>query len=138
MSDSEKSKLDKTNETSSRSSSRERDRRGGRRGDAWLSLVWSFLESIYRAGRRALSLRIRCRVRDVAESCDSTCDRSAAARGARIGAVGHLWQGLFTPLTQRKHLFDGKDMTDGNFFCGCIHHDFFNQKTNDLLAFSKA
>lgn len=42
-----------------------------------------------------------------------------------------------TPLTQRKHLFDGKEMTDGNFFRGCIHHDFFDQKTKNLLTFSK-
>src|SRR6266404_4762114 len=38
--------------------------------------------------------------------------------------------GEATPLTQRKHLFDGKDMADGNFFCNRIHHDFFDQKPN--------
>src|SRR5882724_9776863 len=44
---------------------------------------------------------------------------------------------IVTPLTQRKHLFDGKDMADGNFFCNRIHHDFFDQKPNDLLRSTK-
>ena len=46
--------------------------------------------------------------------------------------------GVSTPLTQRKHLLDGKDMTDSNFFRGRIHHDFFDEKANNLLAFGKA
>jgi len=46
--------------------------------------------------------------------------------------------GESTPLTQRKHLLDGKDMTDSNFFRGRIHHDFFDEKANNLLAFGKA
>src|SRR5712692_5410241 len=43
-----------------------------------------------------------------------------------------------TPLTQRKRLIDGQDMADGNFFSCGVHHDFLDQKTNNLFAFGKA
>jgi RNA-directed DNA polymerase len=58
--------------------------------------------------------------------------------GGKANRKGTPQGGESTPLTQRKHLLDGKDMTDSNFFRGCIHPDFFDEQANNLLAVGKA
>ena len=35
-------------------------------------------------------------------------------------------------------MIDGQDMADGNFFSCGVHHDFLDQKTNNLFALRKA
>jgi group II intron reverse transcriptase/maturase len=46
--------------------------------------------------------------------------------------------GVHTPLTQRKRLIGGQDMTDGNFLGTGVHDDFLDQKTHQVSAFRKA